>query len=214
MPFAASANDVFQVKVVGKIEAQETNNLFYFSANTSDADVELHLILVLATCFINHLVPVMSNKWNIERLVWKRIYPTLSNEMVTVPSGDLIGDVATDSLPSFNSALISTRTDKGGRSYRGRTYLAGAPESATVGSNFDTGGAFWTGVVAFCACLASNFITGDPPAANSYQALIYSRKISGSHFPLPNTTGLTSVVSWTPIQAVATTRSRKVGRGS
>jgi hypothetical protein len=31
---------------------------------------------------------------------------------------------------------------------------------------------------------------------------------------LPNTTGLTPIKTYTPVKAVATTRSRKVGRGS
>lgn len=214
MPEPASANDIYQVRVRGHIEGQETNNLFYFSANTATTDVELHLILVLLACFVTELLPVLSNKFTLQDAVWKKIYPTLGVENVTIPPGTLTGGVSSDSVPSFVSAVTSIRTAQGGRSRRGRFYLAGVPESATIASVLDTGSAFWTGFVAFLACLASNFIIGDPPAANSFSGLIYSRKLSGTHFPISSTVGFTPITSWKPVQALGTTRSRKIGRGA
>jgi len=214
MPVPAAIGDTFQVKVRGNIEGQETNNIFYFTAANSTADVEVHLILVLASCFITHLLPVFSNKWALQDLVWKKIYPTLGVENITIPTGTLVGAVSTDSLPSFASVVVSVRTAQGGRSKRGRFYLPGTPESATVGSNLDTGGAYWTALAAFLSCLASNFIVGDPPGSDAFQMEVYSRKLSGSHFPLANISGLTPVTSFKPVQQLGTTRSRKVGRGS
>lgn len=215
MPITAQQNDVYQVRIRGHIEGQETNNIFYFRcfSGAGDSDVELHLILLLASCFITHIIPVLANAWALQDIVWKRVYPTLGVENVTVPSGTLVGGVSSDALPSFCSVVTSIRTLTGGRSFRGRFYLAGAPESATDGSVLDTGNAFWTGFLAFLACLATNFTPGDPPGSNSWAQMLYSRKLGGSTFPLGNS-GFSQIVSWKPVQALGTTRSRKVGRGS
>lgn len=213
MPFGASIGDAFQVRVVGRMEGQETNNVLHFSANTADSDVELHLILVLASCFITHILPVATSAWTLEKIVWKRVFPTLSNEFTTIPAGFGPGAGAATALPSFSSAVFSIRTLVGGKSHRGRMYLPGIPESATTNSAFDTGNAYWTALLAFAACIASNFSVGDPPGGDSYQFFVYSRKIGGSHFPY-GASGFTSVSSITPVQQVGTTRSRKVGRGS
>lgn len=215
MPVTAATNDVFQVKVRGRIEGQETNNIFYFAANTAIDDVEVRLILVLASCFITHLLPQLGNAWTLQDLVWKQVFPVLGPENITIPAGDLQGDIATDTLPSFCSAVVSVRTAQGGRSRRGRFYLAGTPEAATDGSAFDTGHAFWTALANFLACLATNFFIGDPPAANSLRMMVYSRKIAGtSSFPPPNATCFAEVTSLKAVQALGTTRSRKVGRGA
>jgi hypothetical protein len=213
MPVTAVAGDAFQVRVVGRQEGQQTNNILHFVAATSIDDVDLRLILVLANCFITHLLPVMSSKWTLESFVWKKVRPTLGVEYISTPSGVGPGAGSANALPSYASCCISIRTAQGGRSHRGRMYLPGIPETATIDSQFDTSHAFWTALIAFCACLASGFIVGDPPGANSFQMEIYSRKIGGSSFPY-GASGFTPVVSLTPDQIIATTRSRKLGRGA
>lgn len=213
MPFGASIGDGFQVRVVGSMEGQETNNVLNFACASADSDVEVHLILVLAACFVTHLLPVSSSAWALVKLVWKRVYPTLSNEFTTIPPGTLTGGGAATALPSFNSAVLSLRTLVGGKSHRGRMYLPGIPESATTISAFDTGNAYWTGLLAFANCLATNFSVGDPPGGDQYQLEVYSRKLGGSHFPYA-LAGYTPVSAINANQQIGTTRSRKVGRGS
>jgi hypothetical protein len=214
MPVTAAIGDIYQVRVRGHIEGQETNNVLHFKNLNTDSDVELHLILVLASCFITHLIPVLASAWALQDIVWKKIYPTLGVENITVPTGTLVGGNSGDPLPSFVSSVVSIRTAEGGRSKRGRMYVAGTPESASLGSALNTSNAFWTAFVAFIACIASNFIVPDPTGTDAWNLMIYSRKISGSHFPLANVTGLTAVTSLKPVQQLGTTRSRKVGRGA
>lgn len=212
-PVTAAVGDCFQVRVRGHMEGQETNNVLHFTAATAVDDVELRLILALAECFITHLIPVTSSVWALQDIVWKRVTPTLGVENVTVPTGTLTGGGAATALPSYASVVLSIRTALGGRSKRGRMYLPGIPEGATIVSSLDTGNAYWTAVVAFVACVASKFILGDPPPANSFQMEVYSRKIGGSTFPYA-IGGFTPVTQVIPVVALGTTRSRKVGRGS
>lgn len=213
MATPASIGDKFQVRVVGEMEGQQTNNVFHFQAATAIDDVELRLILALAECFITHLIPVTASVWQLKKIVWKQVNPVLGVEHETIPAGTLVGGGAATALPSYSSVVISIRTLVGGKSHRGRMYLPGIPEGATIVSSLDTSNAFWTAVVAFAACLASKFILGDPPGSNSFQMMVYSRKLGGSTFPYTNA-GFTSVSSFVPVQALGTTRSRKVGRGA
>jgi hypothetical protein len=213
MPETASTGDKFQVRVVGSIEGQETNNVLHFMAATPIDDVELRLIKAIVACFVDHWMPAASAVWSLQRVVWKRVNPTLGVENIYIPPEVGAASGPSTSLPSFCSALVSIRTDQGGRSKRGRMYLAGIPEGATVGSAFDPSNAFWINLVAFVACVATKFILGDPPAANSFQLAVYSRKLGGSTFPYGNA-GFTAVKSLAPVSVIATTRSRKLGHGA
>lgn len=209
----AQQNDRFQVRVVGEMEGQQTNNILYFQAATPIDDVELRLIVALVECFQTHLIPVASSAWQLKQLVWKKVNPTLGVENIFVPTGQLVGQGAATALPSFCSAVVSIRSDLGGRSRRGRMYLPGIPEAATTVSAFDTNHAFWAALVAFCLCVTTKFVLGDPPGVNTFQMMIYSRKLGGSTFPL-GTAGFTAVKRLVPVQLLGTTRSRKVGQGA
>lgn len=215
MPIIAQQNDVFQVRIVGRIEGQETNNVWHFkcASGAGDDDVLTHLILVLAACFITNLLPVLSSAWALESIKFKKVTPQLGQEVVAIPVGAGAGGTSGQQLPSFCSALVSIRTQTGGRSHRGRAYFAGIPEAATVGSHFDTTGPFWAGLVAFLNCVVQNFIIGDPPGDHAWQMMVYSRKLGGAAFPY-GANGYTPMSELVPVQQLATTRSRKVGRGS
>jgi len=209
----AQQNDAYEVRVRGTQEGQETNNVFHFVAATAIDDVELRLIAALAECFITHLIPVFSSAWTMKDIVWKQVTPVLGVEHIFVPQGALVGAGNAAALPTYASAVISKRTLQGGKSHRGRFYLPGIPEAATLGSAFDTNHAFWAALAAFVACVAGKFILGDPPGANSFQMMVYSRKIGGATAPY-GANGFTAIADLIPVVDLATTRSRKVKRGS
>lgn len=215
MAEVAQQNDLYQVRIKGRIDGQETNNVLVFRcvSGAGDSDVLVHLIQVLATCFVTHLLPVLSSAFTLEQIIWKRVSPTLGPEIVSIPTGFGAAGQAGEQLPSFTSAVISIRSSLGGRSHRGRMYVPGAPLTAVNGSSWDPGNAFWLGLVAFAACLVTNFIPGDPPGNNAWAMGIYSRKIGGSTFPY-SLSGFTPMKEALPQALVGTTRSRKVGRGS
>lgn len=214
MPFPAAINDLFQLRVKGTEESQETNNVMHFSCVGASADVELHLIVVLVTCFINHIIPVVSSQWQLRSVIWKRVGPTLGPEFEYVPPAAEIGAGNAAALPSFSSVVFSIHTAQGGRSKRGRFFIPGIPEAVTVNSRLDTTNAFWTAMLAFAACLATEFIHADPAGGTDLFDLgVYSRKLGGATFPY-TAAGFTAATSIVPHDLIATTRSRKVGRGS
>ena len=212
VPQPAAPGDKFQVRVVGRMEGQETNNILHFESGTS-SDIELDLIIALIECFVTNILPIASSQWTMEKVVWKRVSPTLGPEFETTGHGMGPGTGDATALPSFNSLVLSIRTAFGGPSGRGRMYLPGIPESATTNSSFNQANPYWTGVLNFVACLAMRFIRGDLPPANQPAMMVYSRKIGGSIFPYGNA-GFHAVKSISPDTLIGTTRSRKVGRGS
>lgn len=214
MAIAGSPGDCWEVRIVGKMENQETDNVFHFVEDSATADVELNLILALAECFITHLLPVLSSQWQLTSIKWKKVSPVLGVEQETIPAGTLVAAGNAAALPSYCSAVVSKRTLVGGRSHRGRFYLPGIPEAATINSSLDTSHAFWTALIAFVACVTTKFINvGEPIGSDQFSLAVYSRKIGGSTTPF-GASGFTVVSQLVPSAALGTTRSRKVGRGA
>jgi hypothetical protein len=214
MPIPAVAGTVWQVLVQGSIEEQQCENVLFFRSVNGDTDVLLHLIADLVECFLTGLVPNLSTTYTFERIVARQIAPAMGAEVIFTPeAGDPVqGASAGDAEPSFVSALISLRTTRAGRSGRGRMFIAGVAEGETTASLINSEGALWAALLAFCLCMLGKFVVGDPPAANSWEWGVFSRKIGGFKEPF-NAVGFAPITSATPSRELATTRSRKIGRG-
>lgn len=217
MAEVAQLHDLYQVRFDGHIEEQECKNVLHFLCvgSTGDDDVAVHLIAVVLACFVTNLLPVLAPTYELDGITWKRVGPTLGPENFTAATGATQGASTADALPSFSSALVSIRTSRGGRSGRGRMFLAGIPEDQTTASHINTEGPFWAALAAFVQCIVTSFVgLADPmPAANKWQFGIYSRKVGGAKFPFA-VTGFAPATNLVPKSLIATTRSRKIGHGS
>jgi len=214
MSIAAALNSLWEVRINGTMEGQTTANVLHFKCVGATADVNLHLILVLAACFVDNLLPVLTSAWTLISVSWKQVAPTLGVEQVTIPPGAGAGAGNVACLPSYVSAVISKRTLTGGRDHRGRMYIPGIPETFTTGSNITNPSDLWTGIANFIICVLAAFRHPDPAGGTDiFDLIVYSRKLGGSAFPYQQA-GVTAVESLVPVQALGTTRSRKVGRGS
>lgn len=214
MAEASAINDLWQLTVEGEIEGQFTANVWHFKTTAASADVDLGLVLVFLNCFITNLLPVLTSKYTLNGVRWKKVAPVLGNEFFHPAPPASVGGGDDNAEPSFVSALFSIRTSLGGRSHRGRKYIAGIPEDQTDGSRiFAEPDALWAALLAFAACVIGAFVNVDlTPATSGFQLGVYSRKLGGAAFPF-GAAGFTPAVSMTPDRQLATTRSRKVGRG-
>jgi len=136
----------------------------------------------------------------------------LEAEWVPEPTDDVEGADAGGGMPSFVSALISLKTTRPGRSGKGRIYIAGVPEEAATNSVLDNNAPLWAALAAFCACMISTFEPKDNAQPGDYEWGVMSRKIGGAKPPFA-AAGFAAVIEATPKRELATTRSRKVGRG-
>lgn len=213
MALIAQVNDLFQVVVKGRMENQETCNVLHFKATTPGGDVLIEIVQALASCYVSTLMGGLSTQWVVKNFTYKRVSPTLSPEFIYVPEPLFYGADGGDALPSFCSALLSIRTAEGGRSKRGRMYIPGLPEIGCKHSQIDVTQITWPKVVAFAACLANKFIEMEDLGTSKFRIGVYSRKIGGSTFPY-GAAGFTPATEILTTTQIATTRSRKVGRGS
>jgi len=213
MTVAAATGEVFQVKLVGTIEAQQCINTYYFKMTGSgDADVLTHLVLVLLQCFIDNMMPLLPSTYTLEKAQWRLISPTLGPEFESIPTGSTTGPKGA-ALPSYCSALISLHSTRPGKSGRGRLFIAGIPEDQTTNSNLSPTEDYWAALLAFALCLVTNFVHPDEGVgAEEWSMQVYSRKIGGATPPY-GASGFASVVEIAPQRLIATTRSRKIGRG-
>jgi hypothetical protein len=209
----AATGDAYQVRVVGTQEGAQTNNVLHFVSASGTADVETTLVAVMADCFVDNILPALSADWQLLELRWKKVSPTLGIEHIFTPSGAPLAGSAGEAFPSYVSGLTSIRTAEGGRSKRGRMFLAGIPQTAANKSSLDTGNAFWTALVAWLACITTNFIHTGLPGSNQWNLSVYSRKIGGSTMPF-GASGFTAVTNLVANVLLATTRSRKLGVGA
>lgn len=214
MPTPAAAGEIWQVLVQGRIEDQECENVWWFRAQDADPDPLANLIADIVACFVTALVPVLSQTYTFERIIARRMMPTQGPDVIyTPPAGMAVqGASAGDSEPSFVSALISLQSVRGGRSGRGRTFIAGIPEGQTAASYITSEGALWAALLAFCLCMLDKFIHKDVPGAGDWEWGVFSRKIGHAKAPF-DPAGFATITAATPRRLLATTRSRKIGHG-
>lgn len=213
MAAPVAAGEVVQVLVQGTIENQQCENVWYFRALHADPDMLAHLLADIAECLLV-LLPHLSGTYTFERLVGRVVAPALGSEAIWEPaSTDIVqGAAAGDSEPSFVSALISLRTTRPGRSGRGRIFMAGIPESQTTGSYLNPELDLYVALVAFVTCMLGKFRSRDVPAEGNYDWGVMSRVIGGLKPPFA-TAGYAQITQAIVRRELATTRSRKIGRG-
>lgn len=213
MPTPVAQGQVVQVLVQGTIEQQECQNVWYFRAQAPDPDMLANLLLDIAACLLA-LIPSLGNTYRLDRLKAKIVSPAVGLEEEWYPDAndDVQGAASGEARASHDSALISLRTTRPGREGRGRVFMAGVPEGSTSGSEISPESPLWLGLLAFTACMIDKFKTKDLPAAGDYEWGVMSRKIGGVKPPFAPA-GFAPIVKATPVKFLATTRSRKVGRG-
>lgn len=214
MPVQVAAGDIVQVLIQGTIEDQQCENVWYFRAQAIDPDLLANLLTAIAQCLITTLIPHLGANYTLDRIKGKVVSPTVGEEAEWIPATtDAVQGAATgDDLPSYCSALISLHTTRGGRSGRGRIYIAGVAESDTTRSLINIEGPLWAALAAFVLCMLGKFKTRDLPAGGDYDWGVMSRKIGGLKPPFL-AQGYAQITRAVPKRELATTRSRKVGRG-
>lgn len=213
-PVTAVAGDIWQVLIQGKIENQECENVLWFRAAGADSDVALHLLTEIMECFVSTLLPVLASSYEFERVIGRKMIPDLGSDYeVRQAAGEtVVGQAAGDAEPSFVSALISLRAVRGGRSGKGRMFIAGVPESGTLKSYIPTEGAFYAGLVAFVGCMLGKFLAPHTLPLNKWEWGVFSRKLGGAMAPLA-AAGFSPMADAVVKPLLATTRSRKIGHG-
>lgn len=216
MPTPAAAGEIHEVTLECRQEGQQVMNVLHFRADTPVDDMEIRLLRALVECLLTVLLPSAASTLQYVRAVGKRVAPDLGPVYeIGQNAGDVVqGAAEGDALPTFVSVCANIHTTRGGRSGRGRMFIPGVPEASSQGSFIQTTNPYWGVILAYVACVASKFINvGEPLGTNQVSLGVMSRKIGGPKPPY-NPDGFAYATRIVPINRLASTLSRKVGRGS
>ncbi len=201
---------VVQVSVKGTLHGVETVNVLNFGTDTVNPNY-VQLCLDIIDCIRTALRPGLTSQWKLNKLVARELYPVLADPIDVYPTTELIGS-GLPGLPSFVAALITLNTGGGGRSGRGRIFIAGVVANDTASGRILTGNL--APFTAFLTCMAGKFINQvEPAVVRNFQWGVLSRKNAGVSFATANT-AFRNVTSTKVSDLLATMHSRKIGVGS
>ena len=217
MPTPGSVGEIYEVITHQRQEGQEVLNVNYYRCATAVDDLEVRLLRALIVCLTTILRPTQGSNWQLVKMSAKRVTPDLGPifELAPVSTDDVQGDSEGDTLPAHCSLCVNIHTTRGGRSGRGRMFLAGIPEGATSGSYIETTNPHWTSILNYLACVAAAFVhpTIDT-GSNIIQLGVMSRKLAGVSKPPFVASAFAPATRLVPRNIVGSSNSRKVGKGS
>lgn len=200
---------IIQVVIKGRIHGSETNNIWHFGTNLDPIDI-INLLLKITICFRNHLLPVLSEDFKLEKLTGKRIWPAVEDEVEHIPSN--VEFTGLPALPSFNSVLLKFSTNGGGRSGKGRSFLPGLVANDTNKSLLTSSG--FNKYLPFIACLVESFVrTVELEGQLDHELVVLSRTKAGLNYVNAGT-AVRAVRTISHSNIISTTVSRQLGQGS
>lgn len=215
MAETSEIGNVYQLRLVGKLEGQDCINVIHFQAVDAGRDLITDLLIVFYLCFLNQLIPHLSNKYQFFKVDVKRVAPTLG-PLWEYMGGDAdvkVGAAEGDALPAFVSCRADIHCERGGRSGRGSIAMGGIPETATIGSDIIIAGDFWTHFQSWLECVRSHFLADWGLDTKHFLIGVLSRKL-GAPKPPFTTAQFSHAVNISAKPRVGTQNSRKVGHGS
>lgn len=211
-PWAAGA----QVRIVGQLHGQTTNNVLNFATNTviNDPVALAQLLTQLATavlaCVADQLLTAVTNDWRAIGVEARQISPVSSDPVFVPAAGNAVGAKTATSV-SFAATLVHVRTGTGGKSGRGRIFLPPPGEADITLSAI--GQTAIDDFQAMIACIAGKFI--GVGATEPWRLGVLSRKKTGEPPVLPAfDVRFREALSLDVSTDVAIMGSRRKGRGN
>jgi hypothetical protein len=204
MPFQPVPN-VAQLRLEGRVDGQQTINDVYFEISGGGI-TPLNLLVILANVsnwWQTAVVPLLSNNFSSLRVTAIDL-TTVSGPSVEQATAT-VGGVGAEAAPNNVAACVSLRTASRGRSYRGRNFVPGIPNSVITLNTLDS---------AFISDLVDAYtqLVGPGTFVPGWQFCVVSRQNAGvirpSGLPIPITS--VSMVG----NSVRSMRSREIGHGA
>jgi len=192
-------------RIVGTVDGQLTINTLYFEISgggISAVNIQ-DLAVAVDGWAATQLAPLLSEDWVYVRT--ETVDLTALNSFQGVAANGTPGGQEGEAVPNNVAACVSFNTGVAGRSFRGRNYVPGTPNSVVVLNTID--GAFRANVLVAYAQLigAGTFLAG-------WQWVVASRFTANA----PRVSGVTTPVLSTAFRSpyVKSMRSRLVGHGA
>ncbi len=185
----------YRAVIEGTIAGQKVANVLHY---TGVDNVENDIADYLAATAALHYQDILNDSGTLDQAVCTNLNTLGQSTTAITLTGSEVGDMC----PPQASAVISWRTAKVGRKYRGRTYLFGIPET------MQTDGTLSAGYLTGMGLLAVDLITGIL-AETSAVLVVYHKPAT------PGTVGdSTPVISYLLRPTVYNQRRRTLGVGT
>lgn len=189
---AATIGDIYEVNVNYAGPGGLAQNNFGFECVTNVAgDAQANLGAAFQTALVKSasggLMYAMANSWQSTNLHVQDVKPgTLATYIRSYTA--VVGRLAAESLPPQCCSVLSLRTALKGRSYRGRIYLPGLPET------YDTAGALTATAVTDIGTIITNLLGVFGPAGTNgdWRLGVISRYLNKVKRAVPVITQVTS----------------------
>lgn len=203
MPFVP-VPDTCMIELIYDYQGSVMENVLYYSGlNVNDGGVLLGLAGNAFESWGATFKNYQSNALTLREVKATDLSSETGATAVYTPGSQNVGSRPDEGLPANCAMLLSVKTLKRGKSYRGRIYVPGLTEDQCAGSTW-SGGA----VTAFNTYFGSwDFLEND---GEPYGMQVVSRFHNGA----PRAIGVhTDVTGWTAKPTVASQRRRLPGRG-
>lgn len=207
-------NILVHLTLVQQLHAQTIQNGWYFTNRDTYQDSNLAgdmgtLISHFNLFVMPHIKGLQSQEVVHRSLIASALIPADGPIVETILETSQ-GDQASASLPSYCSAILTLRSGFGGKSNRGRTYVAGISEGFQSASRLD--GDTLTRLQNLGNQLLSSF--GLAAGINPFVYVIYSRKLGVDGSGTWTKNGIRVVRQTIARSVMGTTRHRKIGIGN
>lgn len=129
------ANDIYRASINTSVNGVNCLNVFHFNQNDADgAETPADsLKAAIETILLPTWVPLLSNDAVVDSVIVRRIWPTGDQPYVYALAGGT-GTVAQEAEPANLAIVLSHYTSNHSRKGRGRTYIAGIPQTMIQGA--------------------------------------------------------------------------------
>lgn len=181
----------------------------FTAAEPTDGDLTT-LANYLGTTFFDALKAYLTTSIAMTRVTATRQVTAFEQQMSYIPPAPVTGLMAQESVPMNVAAVLTHRTAQRGRSYRGRTYQPGLPDSIrTSPGEFN---------LASLAAIASVYVTGlitNLPAGWDWAVVSHYTGGQKPNPSLPRIHGLKTNITGVTVDALIDSQRRRLyGRGA
>jgi hypothetical protein len=160
------------VELVYLWDGQICENTLYFDRSNDYLVGDLAALSgAIVDWWVENMAPLLSADLSLTSVKCTALHDNTGPQFINTTELPALGTVAVDSVPNNVAPCISFRTALIGRSFRGRNYLCGVPETSVAGSRMDA--EFMADVVAAYSILLD-------PLGDSNRWIVVSRTVDHS----------------------------------
>lgn len=205
MPFVPVANTVM-VEAVYEWDGQVVENTMYFErtvGGVAEGDIT-GLLELIRTTIEEELMPLLTTGIQLVRLVGTLLEAIDAISVTLSVNPPFAGGVPDEAMPNNVSYVVSFITAQRGRSFRGRNYVPGLPQTAVAGNHIVPGTR--TALLAFYETLAAAAVIDE------WLMVVVSRFANGAERVAGVTTPINAFTTFDTV--VDSQRRRLPGRGT